>query len=281
MENAGGVFSVEHWDSAACVQSPAAPWRQKQPTRKVAILGFGRTVKDCPWQDPSWELWGMNGFWRAAEPDFGITAPEERYALWFDLHTIEYTREYGRRAGFGERQELWLQGKHPFPILMLDESEAFPCVKRFPIELVLARTQRDYMTSTVAHMLAYALAQEDIAEIGLWGIDLVHDTEYSDQRPCAEYWIGRLESAGIKVSIHSDSALLKQRHRYGYEEQHPLIDELRVYFTAQHEGLTKSIAKAQADMEALRGQLHTDDGAAQIVREALTRLDVWQRGGKV
>jgi hypothetical protein len=23
-------------------------------TRKVAILGFGATAKDCPWKDPSW-----------------------------------------------------------------------------------------------------------------------------------------------------------------------------------------------------------------------------------
>src|SRR5262245_18041083 len=90
----------------------AAPAADVSPrparTRKIAILGFGPTVRDCPWRDPSWELWAMNGFWRAALPDHGIDAPEDRFTCWFDTHTLEYTRAYGKAAGFGDAQERWL-----------------------------------------------------------------------------------------------------------------------------------------------------------------------------
>lgn len=252
-----------------------------QRTRRIAILGFGRTVVDAPVSDPTWELWGMNGFHRAAEPDFGIKAPEDRYGLWFDMHTLAYTREYGVRAKIGDAQERWLEAPHPFTVLSVEERPEWPSVKAFPIEYVVQRTGRDYFTSTIAYALALALTMDDVAEVGLWGVDLAHDTEYADQRPCAEYWIGRCEAAGIVVTIHERSALLRQRARYGYEVESPLAKELRAGLEKQAAGLEAAIAKHMQMIEQLRAQASTDDGALQVVRSMLARLDVWQRGGRV
>lgn len=250
-------------------------------TRKVAILGFGDTVKDCPWKDESWELWGMNGFWRAAEKDFGITAPEARYALWFDMHSLEYTREYGARAGFGDAQERWLEKEHSFPVLMPVTNQAFPSVQAYPIDDVIASAGRDYFTSTVAYALALAVAMPDVAEIGLWGVDLVHDTEYGDQRPCAEYHIRAAEDRGIKVTIHERSALLRQRARYGYEPENELLVGMRALLQQQATHLETVIRGHQEKIEALRSQAHTDDGALQTVRGMLQRLSIYERGGRV
>lgn len=250
-------------------------------TRKVAILGFGATVKDCPWQDESWELWGMNGFWRAAEPDFGIKAPESRYTLWFDMHSIEYTRDYGKQAGFGDAQERWLEKEHPFPILMPRAYEGFPSVQAYPIDDVIAAAGRDYFTSTVAYALALAASMADVAEIGLWGIDLVHDTEYGDQRPCAEYHIRSAEDRGIKVTIHEQSALLRQRYRYGYEPENELLAGLKALLFGQAKQLEATVKKNTDNLDALRGQAHTDDGALQAVRGILQRLSIYERGGQV
>ena len=264
--------------------TPAAGSSSSLPpvrTRKIAILGFGRTVKDCPWQDPSWELWGMNGFWRAAEPDYGVKAAEDRYTLWFDTHSIEYTRLYGKVAGFGDKQERWLEQPHPFPILMLGEDPAFPSVVPYPIETVVALTGRDYFTSTVAYALALALISGDVAEVGLWGIDLTHGTEYADQRPCAEYWIGRLEGAGIKVTRPEKSALLNQRFRYGYEGENPLLVELRDGLMKQVKGLEGAVEKSKATAEAALAQAHTDNGALQTVRDLLEHLSIWEHGGQI
>lgn len=267
-------------DTPAAVSSPSAPVETRH--RKVAILGFGATAKDCPWQDPSWELWAMNGWWRAAEPDHGVKAPEDRYTLWFDMHTLEYTRAYGKAAGFGDAQERWLEKPHPFPIFTLDHlGPAYPSTRAFPIEDVVAKVGRDYFTSTVAYVLAYALTLPDVAEIGLWGIDLVHDTEYSEQRPCAEYWAGRAEALGIKVTIHEQSALLRQRTRYGYEAATPLLGELRGMLAGTEQRLAENITKGQAEQARLAAQAHTDDGALQIVRHVLQRLEIWERGGQV
>lgn len=280
MDDVGGVI----YESGSLTVGAPGQGLQSNPARararKVAILGFGRTVRECPWNDQTWELWAMNGFWRAAAKDFGITATEDRYSLWLDMHTVAFTRDYGKRAGFGDAQERWLEQPHPFPIYMLDTDPAFPSVLRYPIEEVIARTGRDYMTSTVAFALAYAMTQPDIAEIGLWGVDLVHDTEYEEQRPCAEYWIGRLESAGVVVTTHAQSAILRQRYRYGYETPSKLADDLKEALRAQGQGLEDAITKNTAAMDSLRVQLHTDDGALQAVREVLNRIETWQRGGR-
>jgi hypothetical protein len=248
--------------------------------RRIAILGFAETVKDAPVNDPTWELWGMNGFWRAAKPDFGITVPEERYSAWFDMHTVEYSREYGKRAGFGDAQVEWLAKPHPFPIYMLTAHESLPAVRRFPIEEVIASTGRDYFTSTVAYAIALAASMEDVAEIGLWGIDLAHDTEYAEQRPCAEYHLALAEGRGIKVTLHPKSALMRQLHRYGYEEQHPLLEELRSGLVKQRDGLVKAMNEDHAKVETLRLQIGTNDGARQVVEQILARLDMYSRGGR-
>jgi hypothetical protein len=258
--------NTSSWDSGSLLK--IAP----RPGRKVAILGFGPTVRECPWRDESWELWGMNGFWRAAQPDFGIEAPEERYTCWFDMHTEGYTKAYGEAAGFGDRQEVWLRQDHAFPILTLEN---------YPVEDVVRKLGREYFTSTIAYALAYALAVENVGEIGLWGIDLVHGTEWGDQRPCAEYWIGRAEAMGIKVTIHEQSALLKQRFRYGYEIENPLAKDLRGLLQEQAEGLSKAIVNHQAEIARVTGQMHTDNGALQVINALAARIEIWGRGGRV
>jgi hypothetical protein len=263
--------SKVEWDN-----TPKAPHRH----RKIAILGFAETVKQAPVNDPSWELWGMNGFWRAALPDYGIDVPESRYTLWFDMHSVEYTRAYGLKAGFGDAQERWLEQPHPFTVFMLDESPAFPSVLSFPVDAVAKSAGRDYFTSTVAYAIAYAASLPDVAEIGLWGIDLAHDTEYSDQRPCAEYHIALAEGRGIKVTTHQNSALLKQRYRYGYEPPDSLGQAMRASLEHNASHLQGVLEADKEEMEKLKSRLHTNDGALQLIRTMLGRLDLWERGGR-
>src|SRR5204862_1461795 len=83
-------------------------------------------------------------------------------------------------------------------------------------------------TSSIGYMLAMAIAEgrdadfkplnEDaVSWIGLYGIDLASDTEYGEQRPNAEYFIGLGRGLGITVEIAEGSALLRADHVYGFE----------------------------------------------------------------
>lgn len=268
------------FDAHAQQQETVAPAAGRR-NRRIAIIGFGNTAKQAPFSDASWELWGLNGFWRVAKDHFGMDVPEERWSCWLDMHAVDYLRDYGKRAGIGDSQEKWLEQPHPFPVYMLEANPAFPSVQAYPINELIQGFNRDYFTSGVAYALALALATPDVVEIGLWGIDLVHKTEYQQQRPCAEYWIGRAEERGIKITVADESALLKQRHRYGYNQADPLSYEMRNGLLTQAEGLHKAIEENKAKLEALTAQLHTDSGALQMVNQLLERLDVYDRGGRV
>lgn len=250
-------------------------------TRKVAILGFAETVKDAPVNDPSWELVGMNGFHRAAKPDFGLDIPEDRYSAWIDMHSPDYIREYGKLAKIEGQQEEWLSKPHPFPIYMLEAYPNVPSAVAYPLEDVIGSVGRDYFTSTVAYAIALYAAQADVAEIGLWGIDLAHDSEYTDQRPCAEWHLALAEARGIKITTHEKSALMKQRQRYGYEAPDPLVADLRKGLEMQREALVKTLNAEQTELERLRAQIATNDGARQMVEMLLGRLSLYERGGRI
>lgn len=248
--------------------------------RRIAIVGFGDTAKDCPYNDPSWELWGMNGWLRVAA-ERGVPAPPERYSLWCDMHTPEYTEQYGVLAKIGDVQVKWLESEHPFPVLMLERYERFPSSRRYPIEDVIRKVGRDYFTSTVAYMLALAFCQDDVVEVGLWGIDLVHETEYGEQRPCAEYYIGRLEGKGVKVTTHPRSALLSQLHRYGYEEENPLYGEIAGLIRDVYADSKKKFDELTAKQEEIHAEMRVNDAGMQVAGYIKQRLDIWRRGGRL
>jgi hypothetical protein len=58
---------------------------------------------------------------------------------------------------------------------------------------------------------------EGFKEIHLYGVDMAVSTEYDEQRPSCEYFIGLARGRGIKVYIPEESHLLKVRYKYGYE----------------------------------------------------------------
>jgi hypothetical protein len=150
-----------------------------------------------------------------------------------------------------------------------------------PIDALIKRFGLDYFTSTVAMELAYALSLEDVEEIGLWGIDLIHGTEWGDQRPCAEYWIGRAVERGIKVTTHPKSALLTQRYRYAYENPNSLLIELRQGIDQQAETTRKKLDELNQAQAQTQAEMNTNDGAMQMLRHLSNRLDMWERGGRV
>jgi len=218
----------------------------------------------------------MNGLWRVLDK-----IPEERFALWFEPHTPLFLDMYGKRAGIGTQQQDWLAKPHPFPVFMQEAYPQFPKSVVFPIYDLVKRFGIDYFTSTVAMELAYALSLDGVDEIGLWGIDLVHGTEWGDQRPCAEYWIGRAVERGIKITKPASSALLTQRARYAYDSPNPLLMELRRGLEREAEETTRKLAELNEVQAKAVSELQTNDGALQMLRHVSARLDMWERGGKV
>ena len=108
------------------------------------------------------------------------------------------------------------QGK---TIIMQDDNDDVPGCVRFPVEEItkaLCDDDKPYFTSTLAHMLVYAIYEKPNCEIELYGFEAESNTEYAAQRPCIEYWVGYGRGLGMSIEAPG-SGLLKGRH-YAYDD---------------------------------------------------------------
>lgn len=172
--------------------------------RKIAIVGFAPSsreeVKNLP---DDVEIWGMND----------AHSFLENATRWFQIHEQDMIdgmgkgSEFQRRAlGSGEHWE-WLK-KTEIEVYMIETHPEIPASIRYPIEDVWPWPDLPpYLTSSVAYMLALAIAGE-VDEIHLYGIDLSMSIEYHEQKACVEFWIGIAMERGIKVHWPDSSGLL-------------------------------------------------------------------------
>ena len=253
------------------------------PRRKFALVGFASSTKDmAPFGDPEWVICGMNQLARHLP---GGDGPSGRRDLWFEIH-----REWNTAVVPGTDHAAWLRDCG-IPVLMTDRVEGLPTSVRFPIDRLIRRFDIDYFTSTVAYMLAFTmyyidrqvearlkatppnglvtawdvlqLASTLYAEytIGVFGIDLIVGEEYDWQKSCAEYWCGQIMARNITLMIPKESALLKQRYRYGYfMEPDDLIKDSDLakranQLTAEHQRHSEAVVQlvgALRELETLR-----------------------------
>lgn len=177
--------------------------------RKVAIVGSSDTTRNmAPYDDLSWEIWTLNDMCILGLP---------RIDRYFELHSDSMLdRECHKIAGVKAELE-WLKTNETVPVYMVDPRDWVPAAVEYPIDAIIKEFGR-YFTNTVSYMIALAI-YEDVDEIGLWGVDMAHYSEYGTQRPSCEYFIGLARGKGIPVHIPTESSLLSNRILYGQEDK--------------------------------------------------------------
>lgn len=111
------------------------------------------------------------------------------------------------------RKESYFQdlAELPQPIYMQQRWDDIPASVEYPFAAVqesvfkgfprgLWDTQKDWYNSSPAYMIALAL-HEGATTIGLYGIDVLDDSEFTLERPCLEYLIGLAVGRGVEVVI--------------------------------------------------------------------------------
>lgn len=171
--------------------------------KPLAIIGLGPTHDDAPWEDETWERWGL--VWDAYVP---------RCHFAFDLHDDPevHVQRIPRMKEIG------------IPVYLTRGDAAIILSLSYPLEEVAALVG-DYFGSTIAYMLALAIWQRR-ERMDLFGVDLSEDI-YDHHRPNLEYLIGFARGRGMTVNVPPGSRLLSfdgskfETHypvRYGYTE---------------------------------------------------------------
>jgi hypothetical protein len=170
---------------------------------KICIVGFAPGRENAPYDDDSYEFWGVNEMYMAKEV--------KRIDVLFELHDYDWIKE-GKR----HRDHLkWLQ-EAKIPILMQRHYPDIPNSLPFPRQ-VLEEKYGAYFTNTISWEIALAM-HIGVKEIAIYGVNMATDIEYQSQRPSCEYYIGWARGLGIKVYLPPESDLLKCFYSYGFED---------------------------------------------------------------
>lgn len=152
--------------------------------RKIAILGAGPSRRYAPWDDPTWECWGLGRFWQWMP----------RWNLWFEMHQLSASSADEVRA---------LRETVKVPIYMPRHYPSIPLSRRFPLERVSAGHEKLF-TCTFCYELALAIYLR-VDQIGLYGVDLDLDgdtpREHTVERMGVAYWVGVAQGRGIPVDV--------------------------------------------------------------------------------
>lgn len=231
--------------------------RTEPQRKKVAIVGFASsTLKYAPFGDPAYEVWGMNQLYRHIP----------RLDRHFDIH-----RNWREGNVEGTDHPLWIQHSG-IPSYLVERAPELPNTVRFPIERVMnsVTEKLPYFTSTVAYMIALAIA-EGFETIGIFGIDLIVETEYENQKQCVEFMLGIAVGRGVNLEIPKQCALLKSAWMYGYEAEPNLGVKLSSY--------QKWISEQTAKREQKKMELYALDGAIQATQFWRAQQELHVRGG--
>jgi hypothetical protein len=230
--------------------------------RKIAIIGTAGSGIAAPYDDPSWEIWGVAG----------RNAFVTRADRWFELHRLD-----------GEHPDFRDHWRGRIPTVMEDvavlymiwpEEDLAPGkVKRFPVEPLIERFGTFFMTSSFAWMFAMAIDEicpivdgrvtlaEPGTEIFLCGVDMEYDTEYRCQRAGARHFMELSKTLGIKVTRVADGGLAMEPVPYPMWQDDPLLNKAEA-----------RAAEVRKDLDARSKTLRSMHEVVANIRGALGEL---------
>lgn len=252
-EQGVGDYSSESFVDKGKTPEDPLTWKHKE---MLAILGTADSLGEAPYGYKEVEIWGI--------AQCVTFANFKRADLLFEIHQESYWREI---EGVLKRLQAT-----KIPIYMMNQYEEIPTSIRFPIEIVSA--YKNYHRTSITYMLALAYhlfkATGNPKSVALFGVHMEGIEEYMEQRPCCEYWLGRMEEAGMDINI-AHGSIMTPPGLYAYEDYHPAIPQLRNRVNMLQAGLTVK----DSEIRKKRDEYYRQEGA---IKEATHWLRAFQRG---
>jgi hypothetical protein len=181
---------------------------------KIALIGSApSSVALAPYKDESWTIWGCSP---------GAIGFVSRANAWFEIHAWEPEQPW-----FSPGYREWM-AKLNCPVYMLEPRPEIPTSMAFPFATMREEFGDFFFTSSLSWMLALAICQNGVEEIGLWGVDMAAHEEYAGQRPGCHFFIREARLRGIKVTVPPESDLLRPPPLYGLVESTEMFRKLTV-----------------------------------------------------
>ena len=182
---------------------------------KVCIVGFTGHREEAFGLGPDWEIWGINELHRHH--------PKELFTRWFEIHPrSDFEHESDEKPG--DVKHLQELAQFEIPVYMHQHWDDIPASVAFPKAKIeafhnAAGRRGGYQTNSISWEVAMALMM-GAEEVAICGVDMANNTEYAQERPCLEYWIGVAEAVtGRPVFLPETSDLLCAFGQYGFKDE--------------------------------------------------------------
>jgi hypothetical protein len=228
--------------------------------KKLAICGLATTSRMlAPFQDPAFDIWSCHAGFKVL-PRVDVT---------FEIHdpTVFGTHpEQFEKAYYEDLQKLQT------PIFMQKHYDEIPNSIPYPIDEIVAQFGR-FNTNTIEYMVWLAIRQ-GYEQVGLFGVEMEHGTEYIDQGRGVLYSLGILQGRGIGLYIPDNCQLFKCRWMYGFETAQRDLDTERIEkFKAE---MNSELSNAQNQLNSSLAHFHEVKGrvdACDIINRRILKVD--------
>lgn len=222
-------------------------------SRKIALVGTASSGASAPYNDPSWEIWGVS-----ARADYVTRANR-----WFELHRLDGEPE--------DWANVWRATMRVFThdvdllYMFYPEKDLAPKVISYPYEKIVDRFGTYFMTSTFSWMMALAIDEmcpkgkpPKPGTIGIWGVDMEYGTEYRQQRVGLRHFVDLARVLGIDIVRLADGGLAYEPIPYPFWQDDPLLSKLGLRQKNTHEkmenchdtlGLTRSLIASNRTLQ--------------------------------
>lgn len=225
--------------------------------RRIALVGTAPSGVDAPYDDESWEIWGVS-----ARMEY-VT----RATRWFEIHRLDIRdREWVAKW----RAAIKIYAAETPLYMMYPEPDLSDNVRVYPVDHILARFGGFFMTSTFSWMMAMAVDElrpesgEPVeGEIGIWGVDMEHGTEYISQRAGFRHFCAVAKIMDIKVTMLLTTGLVYEPLPYPMWQEDPLINKVTMLRDKSFEHM-KSLDRQMAQTRRLIDQ---NAYAVQVLEE--------------
>lgn len=151
--------------------------------KEVIILGCGPTHVECPYDK---ETWGVNGAYAFAKRLDKLFFADGHDQLLEDIPNAYIIKRSGAT--------IVLPSRYP-EIVPAFQAEGIP-IEIYPIDEVMDKFRGTrFFSNTICYMVAYALLY-GYQKIYFYGIDLMTNTTYVQEKGGVEYWMGIAQGIG-------------------------------------------------------------------------------------
>jgi hypothetical protein len=187
-----------------------------------------------------------------------------RWDRWFELHDLtRYEEQY-------PDYYTWMKsipGKDK-PLYVTELRPELPASVLFPYRQITDEFGV-YFTNSVSWMTALALQEmaklpDEKHAIHFYGVDMAQNTEYAEQRPSCEYFMGIAVGRGIEIYIPPESDILKCARLYAIESNRGIMDRK---IRAREMELSQRQVKHESEREEAERVAYVSAGALQLLKE--------------